>query len=299
MKKLLLLALTFCITAHAQKKQGDELMYMVLENFTYKPNTSKLKFDLVIKNNSDKTLYFIKPKNFLFSNHNDNGYLEDTYNLYSKPYYIHISPYKNCYNLENVVAEAAVVESVKEAVEEVEEAENAIEIVEVEEIEETVESAVDAVKDDKREYEDTVIESTEAQDAFEGAGEAVAYNHNKAYKIIEEVIEIPAREYRKFKNIEIDRSYGTFCKNVNYKITVDYYSRVNPFDYYSIKIYKERLKNNYTEAINTLFENEFKLLKKEGVNNKENLQNILKIYDGLIETNGTKFYSNTAEKTIN
>lgn len=60
-KAIFLLVFVLSIVVNAQK-QDEELMYMVLENFTYQPNTSKFKFDLVIKNNSDKTLYFIKPK---------------------------------------------------------------------------------------------------------------------------------------------------------------------------------------------------------------------------------------------
>lgn len=285
-KAIFLIVLTFSIIVNAQKK-NEELMYMVLENFTYQPNTSKLKFDLVIKNNSDKTLYFIKPKNFFFSNHNDNYLLEEEYQTYSKPYYITITPYKNCASLKKVKDAATSTNDTKEAVEEV---------VEIEEVEEPVEAVVDAVKDDKLEEEETVIESTEtAAEAVSEAKEAVAYNYNKAYKIINQIIEIPAREYRKFKNIEIDRNYGVFCKDENYNITVDYYSSIKPIDYYAKKNYKKHLKNNDTEAINALFENELKVLKKENISNIENLKNILKIYNGLLETNTTKFYSNTIE----
>lgn len=178
----------------------------------------------------------------------------------------------------------------KEAVEKV------VEVVEMEEIEESaetvVEAAADAVKDDKFEEEVAVIESTEAVEAVAEAT-ATGYDDYKTFKIIEEIIEIPAREYRKFKNIEIDRNYGVFCKDIDYKITVDYYSSVNPFDNYSIETYKEYLKNNDNEMINKVFENELILLKKENGSNTENLKNILKLYEGLLDTNTITFYSNS------
>lgn len=287
-KAIFLIVFVFSILVNAQK-QDEELMYMVLENFTYQPNTSKLKFDLVIKNNSDKTLYFIKPKNYFFGNHNDKENKSSEYGLYySKPYYVSITPYKDCTTIEAVKDAAISTNDTKEA----------IEVVEMEEIEESadavVEAAVDAVKEDKLEIEETVIESTEAVEAVAEATATVSDDY-KSFKIIDEIIEIPAREYRKFKNIEIDRNYGVFCRNAKYKVTVDYYSSVNPFDYYSAKTYKDYLKNNNSEAINTAFENEFKFLKKEDINNTENLKNILKLYDGLLKTNYTKCYSNTIE----
>lgn len=288
MKKIpFLFIFIFCFIGFSQQK-NEEIMYMVLENFTYKPNTSKLKFDLVIKNNSNKTLHFIKPENFFFRDHNDTEKEIKQYDLYyNKPYSITISPYKNCTNKRPAKESILKNIDVKEGVVVHEGVTNTKEIKD--------KGITKNTKDNNTVNKSSIIKESSLSSGSNTNTENIDANklhQTRVYGIIDEIVEIPANEFRKFKNIEIKRKYGAFCKDVEYRININYYAYITIRT--QMKTFENYLKRNDIKAINEVLNNQFSMLKKDPkLSNKENFERFVNIYNGMIETNDKNFSSNT------